>query len=90
MPSKVRIELNHDGIQELLCSAEVSARCEEAAHAIANAAGDGFEVKTSELATSKRYGTSRAKSVVYTETQEAKLAEAEDKALSQAVSLCRC
>lgn len=38
MAAKVRIELNHDGIRELLSSAPIAAECEKAAQRIAAAA----------------------------------------------------
>lgn len=34
MAAKVRIELNHDGIRELLSSAPIAAECEKAAQRI--------------------------------------------------------
>lgn len=86
MGTKVRIELNHDGIRELLCSAPIASECEKAAKRIASAAGDGFEVTQS-----KRlgFGGGRVGVGVEAATYEARLAEAEDKALSRAVSQCR-
>ena len=43
--SKVRIELNAQGVRELLKSGEVAAECEEQAKAIAGRAGDGYEIE---------------------------------------------
>jgi len=82
MATKVRIELNHDGIRQLLCSDEIAAECEKAAQEIAARAGDGFEVKERRIV---GYGGGRVGYAVYTATQEAREAEAEDKVLSKAV-----
>ena len=81
MSAKVRIELNHEGIQELLCSPEIAAECAAAAQAIASRAGDGFlVVGPQNLTRAKRAGYG-----VVAVTYEARLAEAEDKVLSKAV-----
>ncbi len=86
MASKVRIELNHDGIRELLSSAPIAAECEKAAQRIAAAAGDGFEVTGQKSA---GFGGGRISYGVEAATCEARLAEAEDKVLLKAVSSCR-
>lgn len=79
--SKVRIELDHAGIEELLRSAEIAGACKDAAYAIAGRAGDGFEVVgPQDLSLAKRAGYG-----VVAVTYEARLAEAEDKVLSKAV-----
>ena len=83
MATKVRIELNHAGIQELLCSAPIAAECEAAAHGIAARAGDGFEVLPARLNNFK--GSPRVGYAVKAVTYEARVAEAEDKVLSTAV-----
>ena len=82
MTVKVRIELDHEGIRELLSSAEIGAVCQQAAEQIAMRAGDGFAVKGPQ---SLGYGGGRVGYGVYAETYEAALAEAEDKVLSKAV-----
>ena len=82
MATKVRIELDHDGIRALLESAEIAAECERAAQAIASRAGEGFEVVGPQQ---RRYGGGRVGYGVRAATYEAKLAEAEDKVLSKAV-----
>lgn len=82
MATSVRIKLDHDGIQELLNCPEMSQVCADAAQMISDVAGDGFEVGE------ERHG-SRVWFTVYTESEEAKVAEAEDHALSRAVSACR-
>ena len=86
MPAKVRIELNSAGIRELLCSAPLAAECEKAASRIATAAGDGFEVAPQIVA---GVAGGRVACGAEAATYEAKLAEAEDRALSKAVTQCR-
>lgn len=82
MATKVTIELDHDGIRELLLSEPIAAECRKAAEAIAARAGDGFEVVGPQ---SLGYGGGRVGYGVAAETYEARLAEAEDGALSKAV-----
>ena len=82
MATKVRIELNHDGIRALLTSAPIAAECERAAEGIAARAGDGFEVLPMR---EMGFGGGRVGYAVKAETYEAKVAEAEDRALSKAV-----
>lgn len=89
MPRKVataRIQLLSDGIEQLLNSAPVAAVCGQAAARIAQAAGEGFEVSEMWRA---NFGGGRVAYSVRAETYEAKLAEAEDKALTRAVFACR-
>ena len=82
MATKIRIELNHDGIRQLLMSQPIANECRKAAEEIAARAGDGFDVlPAKELG----FGGGRVGYAVYTDTYEARLAEAEDKALSKAV-----
>lgn len=85
MAGTVRIELDHDGIKDLLCSEEVGKACEAAAEKVAARAGAGFEVTLARQL--PRAG--RAGAGVKAATREAKLAEAENKVLSKAVSACR-
>lgn len=82
MPTKVTIELNHDGIRELLLSPEIAAECEKAAKAIASRAGEGCEVVGPQ---SLNMGGGRTGYGVVTKTYAAKRAEAEFKTLSKAV-----
>ena len=82
MAVKIRIELNHDGIRQLLMSQPIANECRKAAEEIAARAGDGFEVlPAKELG----FGGGRVGYAVYTDTYEARVAEAEGKALSKAV-----
>lgn len=86
MASKVRIELLSDGIRELLMSQPIADECEKAAEKIAATAGDGFEVLP---AREMGFGGGRVGFAVHADSYDAKVAEAEDKALSKAVSSCR-
>ncbi len=82
MATKVKIELNHDGIRELLMSQPIAKECEKAAEGIASRAGDGFEV----LPMRKMgFGGGRVGYAVHADTYAAKLEEAENKTLSKAV-----
>lgn len=60
----VKVELNSDGVRELLQSAEMSAICREHAQAIAGRAGDGYTVTTF-------LGATRVNASVITGTEEA-------------------
>ena len=82
MATKIRIELNHDGIRELLMSEPIAKECEKAAEKIAERAGDGFEVLPAKQI---GFGGGRVGYAVHTATDEARKAESEDKALSKAV-----
>lgn len=86
MGAKVRIELNSAGIKQLLCSAEIGAECKAAADRIAAAAGEGFQVTEQRMA---GFGGGRVAYGVEAATYEARLAEAENGALSGAVTQCR-
>ena len=83
MPTKVTIELDHDGIRELLNCDGVTAACRDAAERIAAEAGDGFHV------TRAYHPGSRSMFRVYGDSDDARIAEADDKVLSRAVSSCR-
>lgn len=78
-----RIELDHEGIKALLNSDEIGAVCQEAAERIAQTAGDGFHV------TRPYHPGSRTVYRVYGDSDDARIAEADDKVLSSAVSSCR-
>ena len=83
MATKVRIELLSDGIKELLTSAPIAGECEKAAEGIAARAGDGFVVLP---LMQMGFGGGRIGYAVKADTYEAKVAEAEDKVLSKAVT----
>lgn len=80
------IQLCSDGIAQLLHDPGVTGACEDAARRIAETAGAGFAVTE---ARKLRFGGGRVGVGVEAETEEAKVAEAEDKVLSKAVSRCR-
>lgn len=86
MAAKVRIELDSDGIAELLKSAEVAADMKRRGDNIAESAGDGFEVTEFE---GKYGGSPRAMVSVKAKTREAKIAEATDKSLTRAIDAGR-
>ncbi len=64
MSDKIRVELNSEGVRELLRSPEMAAICQEQARMIANRAGEGYSVST-------YTGASRVNASVMTETTEA-------------------
>ena len=76
--SNLRIELNSDGVRELLKSPEMMAVCRELANGIANRAGDGFEL-------SEYTGRNRVNVSVHAETKEAMQACLKDNVLVKAV-----
>lgn len=78
----VRFQFISDGWREILNSADVAALVKEAGEGIAERAGDGFEFKPVTL----KYGGGRAGGFVVAATEEAREAQAEDKALSKAVN----
>lgn len=64
MAERFRIELNSDGVKELLKSPEMASICQQHAQAIANRAGGGYAVTV-------YTGASRVNASVITETPEA-------------------
>ena len=78
MATKIRLELNSDGIRELLMSDPISQVCEAEAQKIANQAGQDFEVI-------KRTPKKRAYYFVAPKNESGARAEAVDKTLSKAV-----
>jgi hypothetical protein len=78
MTTKIRIELDHAGIQELLMCDGVSGVCRQEAERIAAQAGDGYEVI-------QRTPKKRAYYFVAPVSQKAAESEATDKTLSKAV-----
>ena len=75
---KVRIELNSEGVRELLRSPEMAAICREHAKAIADRAGEGYIVTT-------YTGASRVNASVITETPEAMRENLKNNTLLKAV-----
>lgn len=64
MASKVTIELNSDGVRELLRSDEMKDICAEVAKDVLAKCGDGYAMDT-------YTGTNRVNAMVYTETYAA-------------------
>lgn len=64
MAGKVKIELNRDGVRDLLKSDEMMAVCSEHASRILQNCGDGFEMDT-------HVGRNRVNAMVYASTVEA-------------------
>ena len=83
MATKVKIELDHDGIRKLLMSQPIADECKKAADKIAQRAGDGFVVLPMR---EMGFGGGRVGYAVHADSYAAKVAEAEDKVLSKAVS----
>lgn len=80
--AKTKIVLNGAGFKALLTSPEVQADLDRRAAAIAAAAGPGNAVQS-------RPSGNRGRATVYTESVEAKRAEAEDRALTRAIDAGR-
>lgn len=86
MGRRVRIEFLDDGFRALLNAGAVRDDLEARAARIAASAGDGFEVVGTELSFG---GASRPGFFVQSDTREAQLAEASDKALTSAIDAGR-
>lgn len=82
MADGFRIEVNSDGIRAILQSPEVQELLLAKAQRIAAAAGEGMEA-------SSRVGKTRARASVITATRAARLAEANDRALTSAIDAGR-
>lgn len=80
--AKIRFDINHAGVAELLnhpaLVADIEARCAR----IAAAAGEGFKYEA-------KAGRDRAIGVVWSYTNQAKAAEARDRALTRAIDAGR-
>ena len=80
--SDINVRINQAAARELLQSAEVQAELERRGHAIADAAGEGFEVESF-------VGRRRARVTVRTATYAARKAEATTRALTNALDAGR-
>lgn len=87
---KMKIEWIHEGFEEILCDPGTMSAVKSATERIAskangnnNRGGNGFESGTR---LGRAFGSQRAMGFVYTTDIQSKIAEAEDKALSRAVS----
>lgn len=74
----VRIELNHDGIRELLQSNEMKSICEEHANAALGKLGDGYVVTT-------HTGKNRVNASVFAESYKAKKENLESNTILKAL-----
>ncbi len=86
MPKSIRFEFNHDAFQHVLNAPEVKARIRRMGDAVAQAAGEGFEVQEY---TANYGGSPRPMVVVRADSIEAKRAEATDKTLTRALDAAR-
>jgi hypothetical protein len=77
-----QIKINRKATAALLKSSEVKADLGGRARRIASAAGPGFEARSN-------IGRTRARATVITTTTEARLAQAKDRKLSNAISAGR-
>ena len=90
--NKVKFKWNNEGFNEIINSSELQDALVDVMKEVAEAAGPGFEVNAwhSNLGTKKGHGNKgRVAASVHAETNEAKRAEATDKALTKAVQQCR-
>ena len=90
MAERMTIEWNHDGFEALLCDAGTmdlvqaqAVRICDNANANNTRGGKGFQYATR---LGRAYGSQRALGFVYSTDKKSAIAEAEDKALSRAVS----
>lgn len=79
MANKVQVELNSDGVRELLRSPEMAEVCREHAERIAGKAGSGYEVTT-------YTGKNRVNASVHAVTEEAISDNLKNNTLLKAVS----
>jgi hypothetical protein len=76
--NNIRVELNSDGVRELLKSPEMMGLCKNIANGIAGRAGDGYMVTT-------YTGTNRVNASVYAVTEEARRDNLKNNTLLKAV-----
>lgn len=80
--SKVKIELNGNGIRKLMSSEEMIMCLEEKARMVKNIAGDGYEI-------SRYSGLTRANVSVYADTKKARQDNIENNTLLKALGSIR-
>lgn len=80
---RVEVDIDSDGLRALMNGSGLAGACRKAAERIAAEAGDGFHV------TREYHPGTRVLFRVYGDTDEALIAESDEKALSRAVSACR-
>lgn len=86
MAMSVRFEWHDEGFQSVISSPKVQSIVQAATSRIAATAGEGFEASQS-FTKGLRYD--RAVGIVSTVSDEARIAQATDRALSKAVQKCR-
>ena len=74
----VRIELNHDGIREMLQSDEMKVICQERANAALGKLGDGYTVTT-------HTGKNRVNASIFAESYKAKKENLENNTILKAL-----
>lgn len=77
-----RVELNFEGVRQLMTSPQMVALCERKARAVAAAAGDGYTITT-------HIGPNRCNASVITDSYEAKKANLDGNALIKALGAAR-
>ena len=85
MPASVRIELNHEGIRQLLTSQAVADDLQARAERIAAAAGGSSEG----IEAVRTGGAARARSIVITTTYAAQARQARDNVLQRSLDAGR-
>lgn len=79
---KVKLDFHYDGFNDVRRDPKVAADLERRADAMAVAAGDGYEVRTSE-------SKSRARAIVITATPEAMVDQARNHTLERSIDAGR-
>lgn len=79
---RVKLDFHYDGFNEVRRDPKVAADIEDRANAIAGAAGDGYEVRTSS-------SRSRARAIVITATPEAMVDQARNHTLERSIDAGR-
>lgn len=80
--ARLKIKLNHRGVRAMLRSADVQRVVEDRAEKIARAAGPGMKHEAT-------VGRDRAIAMVWTDTTEARRAEAKHRTLTRAIDAAR-
>jgi hypothetical protein len=86
--SEIVIELDQLGIQQFLVESEVTKDLEERTAAIVKAAGEGMVSKVA-LGKVDQHGHRRMRGEVWTDTEPARLAESENRALTRSLDAGR-
>lgn len=76
--SNLEIELNSEGVRELLCSGEIKATCESLAAEALNRCGEGYAMNS-------YVGRNRANAMIYADTRAAENDNAENNTIIKAL-----